>query len=148
MKLLRQSILPLLLTVVAACDGGAPSEQAAAETAPETGVAASHTPSAEESDAIAVRAEASLASLDASDPQGLRERLPEHRAAVTGVIDDCRKMMEEHGMTPPREFTMLEDAVRADLDRLNEAPDGQLATLLPEHRERVQRMLRMRHDMM
>jgi hypothetical protein len=56
--------------------------------------------------------------------------------------------MRQMNMTPPRQFTQVETALEADLQRIPAMSDADLRTLLPQHLDRVQTVIDMRQDMM
>jgi hypothetical protein len=82
------------------------------------------------------------------DAQQFRQQLPEHRDLVNEMLEDCREMMRDMGMTPPRQFTQVETALEEDLERIPEMDDAELEAHLPQHLDRVQTVIDMRQDMM
>ena len=82
------------------------------------------------------------------DAPQFRQQFPEHRDLVNEMLEDCRQMMREMGMTPPRQFTQVETALEEDLERIPEMDDAELEAHLPQHLDRVQTVIDMRQDMM
>jgi len=64
------------------------------------------------------------------------------------MLEDCRQMMRQMNMTPPRQFTDVETALETDLSRIPALSDTELRSLMPEHLDRVQTVIDMRQDMM
>jgi|GEM_PF-3586860 len=83
-----------------------------------------------------------------ADAQQFRQMWPEHRDLVNEMLEDCRQMMRDMGMTPPRQFTQVETALEEDLQRMPDMNDAQLEAHLPQHLDRVQTVIDMRQDMM
>jgi len=83
-----------------------------------------------------------------SDAREFRQQFPEHRELVNEMLEDCRQMMREMDMTPPRRFTQVETALENDLERIPDMSDAELDALIPEHLDRVQTVIDMRQDMM
>lgn len=148
---IRSSTALLFLAIVAACSSGAKEEAAPGSEAGETPAANSASaPATQEmhADTLTPRLQAHMASVERAGPEDLKALLPEHRRLVTAMIEDCRKMMVDMNMQPPAKWTQLEQQLQQDLTRLEQAPPGQLASLMDEHRGRVREMMDMRHDMM
>jgi hypothetical protein len=84
----------------------------------------------------------------AADVQQFRQMFPQHRDLVMEMLNDCRQMMRQMNMTPPRQFTQVETALEADLQRIPTMSDADLQSLLPHHLDRMQTVIDMRQDMM
>jgi len=99
-------------------------------------------------DQLGPQLEANMQRARAADVEGFRRMFPEHRDLVNAMLEECRQMMREMGITPPRTFTRVEQALEEDLQRIPTLGDAELAALKPEHLDRVQRVMDMRDDMM
>lgn len=83
----------------------------------------------------------------AAGPAEFRQMWLEHEALVNEMLEDCRQMMRQMDMTPPREFTEVEAGLEEDLARIPTLGDPELASLLPDHLDRVQAVIDMRQEM-
>jgi hypothetical protein len=142
----RPAFFVLALSVFVACSSEPSDGNDAVSEAPASGQATAM-PAMHE-DTLAQRMETHLATVDRADAQQLKALVPEHRRMVTGMIEDCRQMMRQMNMSPPAKWTELENALMQDLDRMDQLPAEQIQAFLPEHRQRVQSMVDMRHEMM
>lgn len=99
-------------------------------------------------DQLQTRLVSHVTSARATDATEFRQTFPEHERLVNEMLEDCRQMMRQMGMTPPREFTEMEQALESDLERIPDLSDAELQSLLPEHLDRVQAVIDMRQEMM
>jgi len=99
-------------------------------------------------DELGPQLEANMQRARAADAQEFRRMFPEHRDLVNAMLDECREMMRDMGMTPPRQFTRVEEALEEDLRQIPNLSDEELANLKPDHLDRVQAVMDMRDDMM
>lgn len=99
-------------------------------------------------DQLQARLVSHVSSARAADATEFRQTFPAHERLVNEMLEDCRQMMRQMGMTPPREFTQLEQALESDLERIPDLDDPELRSLLPEHLDRVQAVIDMRQEMM
>lgn len=83
-----------------------------------------------------------------ADASQFRQMWPEHERLVNEMLDDCRQMMQQMGMTPPRQFTQVEEALENDLETFPDLENEELEPLLPDHLDRVEAVIDMRQDMM
>lgn len=100
------------------------------------------------SDSVAARAQADLSALRAASADEALKLVPAHKAAVEALLADCEQMMKQMKMTPPAKWTDAMAAIRADLAKMSTANAAALHAMVPEHADRVNGMLGMRHDMM
>lgn len=99
-------------------------------------------------DALQTRLIEHIRSARAADVQEFRQTFPQHRDLVNEMLNDCRRMMRDMNMTPPREFTQLETALERDLRRIPSLSDAEVQSLLAQHLDNVQAVIDMRQDMM
>ncbi len=142
---IRSGTVLVLFALVAACSP-APEQQAA--PASQTGATPAASTQEMHADTLTPRLQAHMATLESAQPADVQPLLPEHRRLVTAMIEDCRQMMADMNMQAPPKWTQLEEQLRQDLDRLDQAPPTQLASLMSEHRSRVRQMMDMRNSMM
>ncbi len=92
-----------------------------------------------EEDRLGPQLEENMQRARAADVQEFRRMFPEHRDLVNAMLDECREMMRDMGMTPPRQFTRVEEALEEDLRQIPNLTDEELASLKPDHLDRVRR---------
>jgi len=116
--------------------------------AAETFAGAQAEPPAVAADALQQRLNDHMARARAADVQEFRQMFPQHRDLVNEMLEDCRQMMRQMNMTPPRQFTDVETALENDLQRIPTMTDPELQSLLPQHLDHVQTVIDMRQSMM
>ena len=99
-------------------------------------------------DTVVTRVQRDLAAMDAASDDAIVSLVPAHRQTVDALIADCETMMKEMKMTPPSKWNEAVAALRKDLGMMAAAKGASLHAMWPEHKQRVQAMLDMRHDMM
>ncbi len=99
-------------------------------------------------DSIVPRMQAHLQRLATASPDSLKALVSEDQRVVTALIADCEKMMRDTKMTPPGKWNDAVRDLRQDLDRMPAMTAAQLSAAMPGHRQRIEGMLSMRHDMM
>ena len=78
----------------------------------------------------------------------MKAQLPAHEAHLVAMLEDCKRMIADRKMTPPRKWTTLDASLRKDLQRFATLTTAQLEASMPGHVERVKQLLTMREDMM
>ena len=78
----------------------------------------------------------------------IQANLPQHRQMVANMISQMNREMREMNMTTDQEWNSTIDAIRQDLTRLPEMDVQELETFMPEHRQRVERLMEMHRSMM
>lgn len=146
MKFLPASAGLLALVVAAACDK--PESAANAAPAAETQADMPQDHTSMQGNDLQARLIAHVGQVNAAGPAEFRQRFPQHRDLVNEMLGNCRDMMRNMNMTPPRQFTEMETALEADLARIPSLSDQELQSLLPQHIKRVQGVIDMRQDMM
>lgn len=99
-------------------------------------------------DSIVPRVQAHLQRLAAASPDSVKALVSEDQRVVTALIADCEQMMRDMKMTPPGKWNDAVRDLRHDLDRMPGMTAAQLSAAMPGHRQRIEGMLSMRHDMM
>jgi hypothetical protein len=85
----------------------------------------------------------------ASDVKGLRgatpdsavAKLPTHEKLVTGMLDTFETRIRAMHVTADPSWTSVIDSVRTDLARMPKMPASSLASFLPQHLNRVMRIV-------
>lgn len=149
---------PMALGViaVAGCRGSEhatrPATGAATAPAPpgagDTGAMSHMPPMGSEPDTLAANLQTDLSRLTSAKGGELKAELPAHEAHLVAMLEDCKRMMADMKMTPPRKWTTLDASLRRDLKRFPTLPPAQLEASMPGHVERVKQLLTMRDDMM
>ncbi|GAC1647407.1 MAG: hypothetical protein NVS4B3_01440 [Gemmatimonadaceae bacterium] len=148
------ALLVLSLGTVASCQSEARNSGAAPVASTTSGAVAATADSAHTAmggmheDALAPKVQAHLRRLNTPNPDSLKALVPIDREVVTALIADCEQMMSAMKMDPPRKWRNAVHDLRQDLDRMAGMSGAQLRSAMPGHRERIQGMLTMRHDMM
>ena len=86
--------------------------------------------------------------MQAMSGDSMRAMLSTHRQMVANMIAQMNREMRDMNMTADAEWNSTIDAVRTDLTRLPEMTTAELESFMPEHRERVRRLMEMHHGMM
>ncbi len=154
---LRFTAIASLLIIGAACsssdrtarDTAAPGAMSAAASSdttmtPRGGMAMSGM----HADTVVARVQRDLAAMDAASGDAIVPLVPAHRQTVEALIADCEMMMKQTKMTPPTKWHAAVTALRKDLGTMATAKTASLHAMWPQHKQRVQAMLDMRHDMM
>ena len=152
------TLLLSLLTLSAACSTSdrARSDTASAQPAA-TPATSSTSPSSTgnmagmngmPSDTVVDHVRRDLASMDAASGDAITPLVPSHKQTVESLIADCEMMMKGMKMTPPKKWQDAVATLRADLGSMGIANATTLHAMWPAHKQHVQAMLDMRHDMM
>ena len=99
-------------------------------------------------DTVVVRVQRDLAAMNAASGDAIVPLVAAHRQTVEALIADCAMMMKQMKMSPPRKWTNAVASLHEDLSKMTTANAAGLHAMWPDHRQRVQGMLDMRHDMM
>lgn len=146
---LRVSAMALGLSfALSACGTDDPQSDTAPPAPPSTTVAEMPEMGIMAPDTLDQNLSAHMQQMDAADGAVLQGLVPRQRELVIAMIEECKAMMRQMGMSEPGMWTRLENALREDVDRMAEMDPADLERFFPEHRDRVQRMLDMRRDMM
>ncbi|MBA2671789.1 MAG: hypothetical protein H0U67_15590 [Gemmatimonadetes bacterium] len=142
--------LTLSLLLAAGCGGSQQDDLVVLDTPPagDSPAMASETAVEPQADALQTRLVSHMTRARTMGVGDFRQAWPQHSALVTEMLEDCRQMMRQMGMTPPRQFTSVETALETDLTRIPSLDDAALRSLLPDHLDRVQTVIEMRQEMM
>lgn len=99
-------------------------------------------------DTVVDRVKSDLAAMDAASGDAIVPLVGPHRQAVEALVADCEMMMKKMKMNPPQKWTKAVASLHEDLGKMQTANAASLHTMWPDHKQRVQGMLDMRHDMM
>ena len=99
-------------------------------------------------DTVVERVQRDLATMEAASGDAIVPLVPAHRQTVEALVADCEMMMKQMKMNPPRKWTNAIAALHQDLSTMATANSATLHAMWPEHKQRLQGMLDMRHDMM
>lgn len=161
--LIRARALPVLSLVIfaAACstkDQNATKDTPAMATTPAaaTGAAMATHDSAGKmagmggmhADTVVTRVQGDLTAMNAASGEAIVPLVAAHKQTVEALIADCEMMMKQMKMNSPQKWTNAVAALRGDLGKMSTANAAALHEMWPDHRQRVQGMLDMRHDMM
>lgn len=91
---------------------------------------------------------AHMQAMEGASGDQIAANLPQHRQMVANMIAQMNREMREMNMAADREWTSTIEAVREDLKRLPEMSAAELEGFMPEHRQRVSRLMEMHHEMM
>lgn len=78
----------------------------------------------------------------------MNANLSQHRQMVANMISQMNREMREVNMGADQEWDSTIEALREDLRRLPEMTPAELESFMPEHRERVERLMEMHRGMM
>ena len=92
--------------------------------------------------------QAHMQAMEGESAEQFKANLPQHRQMVANMIAQMNREMRDMNMTADAEWNSTIDAVRADLTPLPEMTGAELESFMPEHRERVRRLMEMHHGMM
>ena len=81
-------------------------------------------------------------------PDSLMDVLPTHRQMVANMLSQMNREMRDMNMTTDAAWNAMVDSLRSDLIRMPGMGAAELATLMPAHGERVQRLMSMHASMM
>ena len=89
-----------------------------------------------------------LDAMDGASGAAMVSLVPTHKQTVESFIADCEAMMKGMKMTPPAKWTDAVATLRSDLGKMQTADAASLHAMWPTHKQHVQGMIDMRHDMM
>ncbi|HUP50891.1 MAG TPA: hypothetical protein VM198_00340 [Longimicrobiales bacterium] len=78
----------------------------------------------------------------------LMDVLPTHRQMVANMLSQMNREMRDMNMTTDAAWNAMVDSLRSDLIRMPGMGAAELVTLMPGHRERVQRLMSMHAAML
>ncbi len=99
-------------------------------------------------DTVVARVQGDLTAMNAASGEAIVPLVAAHRQTVEALIADCEMMMKQMKMNPPGKWTNAVASLRGDLSKMTTANAVSLHAMWPDHRQKVQGMLDMRHDMM
>ncbi|MQA91753.1 MAG: hypothetical protein GEU90_16285 [Gemmatimonas sp.] len=83
-----------------------------------------------------------------ADADSMMAMMPSHRQMVANLIAQSNREMREMNMPADPEWNATVDSLRQDLRGMPEMSVPELMALMPEHHERVQRLMEMHQGMM
>ena len=86
--------------------------------------------------------------MDGAGADSMRSMVPMHRQMVANMIAQYNREMREMGMQGDAAWNATVDSLRRDLVRLPELGAGEVRSFMPEHRDRVMRLMDMHRSMM
>lgn len=92
--------------------------------------------------------QAHMQQMEGAGGEQLRANLPQHRQMVANMIAQFNREMRGMDMAGDEEWSSTVEALREDLRRMPEMSAGELEGFMPEHRERVARLMEMHREMM
>jgi len=92
---------------------------------------------------------AHMQSIEGADGERYRAMLPQHRQMVANMVSQFgREMREMMPMGKDSEWNQTLEALRQDLRQMPEMSAQELEAVMPEHRQRVMRLMEMYESMM
>ena len=153
----RGTALAAALAVLAACGGAEPevdtaaaAESAGAEGGMQGMEGMQGMGGGESSDqgGIASQLQGHMQMMQGAGGEQLRAMVPEHRQMVANMIAQFNREMRDMNMSSNPEWNDTVAALRDDLVRLPEMTADELQAFLPEHQERINRLIEMHRGMM
>ncbi|MEX1256215.1 MAG: hypothetical protein WEG36_01235 [Gemmatimonadota bacterium] len=92
--------------------------------------------------------EAHLRQVEGASGEQMMAVMSQHRQMVANLISQFNREMREMNMATDQEWNATVEALRADLVRMPEMSPQELLALMPEHRQRVMRLMEMHRGMM
>jgi hypothetical protein len=92
--------------------------------------------------------QAHMQAMEGESAEQFKANLPQHRQMVANMISQMNREMRDMNMTADQEWNSAINAVREDLKRLPEMSTSELQTFMPEHRQRVMRLMETHRGMM
>ncbi len=146
----RSAAVLLAATSLAACGG----EERAAEETPQTAVAEQPAGGMRGMQGMQMgggmmeQMQAHMQAMEGESAEQFKANLPQHRQMVANMIAQMNREMRDMNMTADQEWNSTIGAVREDLKSLPEMSVSELQTFMPEHRQRVMRLMEMHRGMM
>jgi hypothetical protein len=92
--------------------------------------------------------EAHLRQVEGASGEQMIGVMAQHRQMVANLISQFNREMRGMNMATDQEWNATVEALRADLVRMPEMSPQELLALMPEHRQRVMRLMEMHRGMM
>lgn len=148
-SILCNSALVLFLAALTACGGGDES----GEAIPDTEVVAEPAGGMEgmegmQGGGMMEQMQAHMRMMEGAGGDSLMATMPMHRRMTANMIAQMNREMRDMNMTADAEWDETVDSLRQDLVRMPEMTAAELEVLMPEHRERVTRLMEMHRGMM
>lgn len=152
----RSTLVLLAATSLTACGG----EEQAAEETPQAAIAEQPAggmegmqgmegmPGMQMGGGMMEQMQAHMQAMAGESGEQFKANLPQHRQMVANMIAQMNREMRDMNMASDQEWNSTIDAVREDLRRLPEMSVSELQTFMPEHRQRVMRLMEMHRGMM
>jgi hypothetical protein len=77
----------------------------------------------------------------------IKAMIPLHRQLVATMLSSFDDSMRQMNMPPDAAWTALRDSIRQDVTHMPDLSPSQLRTLVPQHHERLNRLMKMHKDM-
>ncbi len=91
---------------------------------------------------------AHMQAMEGKTGEQYKANLPQHRQTVANMIAQMNREMRDMNMTADQEWNSTIETLREDLRRLPDMSPVELETFMPEHRQRVMRLMEMHQGMM
>lgn len=92
--------------------------------------------------------QAHMQSMEGANGERHQTMLPEHRQMVANMISQFNREMRGMEMGADSEWNQTIEALRQDLRQMPEMTAQELESFMPEHRQRVMRLMEMHREMM
>lgn len=89
-----------------------------------------------------------MQSMEGADGERYHAMLPQHRQMVANMISQFNREMREMDMGADPDWDRTIEGLRQDLRQMPEMTAPELESFMPEHRQRVMRLMEMHRDMM
>ena len=77
----------------------------------------------------------------------IKAMIPVHRQMVANMLSSFDDSMRQMNMPPDAAWMALRDSIRQDVTHMPDLSPSQLRTLMPQHDERLNRLMKMHKDM-
>lgn len=150
----RSTFALLAVTSLVACGGG---EEQAAEDTPQAAVAEQPAGGMQGMEGMqgmqmgggmTEQMQAHMQAMAGESGEQFKANLPQHRQMVANMIAQMNREMRDMNMASDQEWNSTIEALREDLRRLPEMSTSELQTFMPEHRQRITRLMEMHRSMM
>lgn len=92
--------------------------------------------------------QAHMQTMEGADGQRYQAMMPMHRQMVANMIAQFNREMRDMNMATDAEWDETVEMLRQDLREMPEMSPEELETLMPEHRQRVMRLMETHREMM
>lgn len=89
-----------------------------------------------------------IQAMQGADGDSMAAMLPTHRQMVANMIAQMNREMRDMNMTMDAQWSATIDSLRSDLVRMPEMNAPELHLFMPQHQERVRRLMEMHRAMM